>query len=67
MDKQMFAKRLRRLLRTRRKTVKQLADEVGVSRNTMYGWLKGAQLPQTYFLTQLKRSLECEWDELLGL
>ena len=67
MDKQMFAKRLRRLLRTRRKTVKQLADDVGVSRNTMYGWLKGTQLPQTYFLTQLRRSLECEWDELLGL
>lgn len=66
MDKQAFAKRLRKQLRVNHITVKELSASVGASRNTVYGWLRGKQLPQTFYLVPLRRALECEWDELLG-
>lgn len=66
MDKKEFAKRLRKQLRINRFTVKELSSKVGASRNTVYGWLKGTQLPQTYYLVPLRKALKCEWDELLG-
>lgn len=65
-DKQAFSKRLRKLMRTRRMTVQGLAAHTGVSRNTIYGWLRGDQLPQTYYLKHLRRAFECEWEDLLG-
>ncbi len=66
MDVEQFSRRLRRLLRERKMPVKTLASKVGVSRNTVYGWIKAKSLPQTYYLRDIRRTLECEWDELLG-
>ena len=66
MDVELFARRLRRLLREGKVPVKRLANDVGVSRNTVYGWIKGKSLPQTYYLTSIKRSLGCAWEDLLG-
>lgn len=66
MDAEMFARRLRRMIRERKMPIKSLAVKVGVSRNTVYGWVKGKTLPQTYYLKDLKRALSCEWDDLLG-
>lgn len=66
MDTELFSRRLRKMIRERRITIKRLACEVGVSRNTVYGWVKGKTLPQTYCLGDIKKALSCKWEDLLG-
>ncbi len=65
-DRQTFSKRLRKLIRIKHITIRDLADKTGVSRNTVYGWLRGDQLPQLYYLWNLREAFSCSWEELLG-
>lgn len=66
MDAEIFSRRLRKMIRERMVTIKRLACDVGVSRNTVYGWVKGKTLPQTYYLGGIKKALSCKWEDLLG-
>lgn len=43
-----------------------LAEEIGVSKNTLFLWEQGSRVPPIKYLRPLATALECSIDDLFG-
>ena len=62
--RKLFAKKLDRQMRIRACTVEDLSDDTGISRVTIYKYLRGESTPSVFHLRKIARSLDCHIDIL---
>ena len=62
-----FTRRLRTATFRAGVTERELADEMGVTVGTVFGWLSGRALPKMDSMPDICRALHVSADELLGL
>lgn len=47
-------------------SLKEVAEHLGVSTNTVYSWSSGKRVPRASMLPKLAEILDCDYNELLG-
>ena len=67
IDMKAVSRRLRDLVRYQYPSIKDFADAIGVSRNTMYRMLNSGEFPSIPTMVDVCAQLGCSVDSLLGL
>ena len=66
MDKESFGHRIRRIRTEKNLSVRELAETIGVSIKTIYGWENNRNLPDFSHYSLLRSALSVSMDELFG-
>ena len=61
-----FQERFRMILREKRLTQKQFAEDTGLTESAVSRYLSGNREPALRTLLTIREGLGCTWDELLG-
>lgn len=67
MNLSIFADRLSELIFDRKKTAREVAEEISIGKTTVYDYLSGQKMPTLSNLVKLADYFGCSTDYLLGL